>query len=107
MVAKYTASFIKSLRSQYLLEHMPDKRQNLRSEMTLQIKVWGENLPKIILKTKNLSDSGIFLLSEDQAVLPLDTVLNVQVQGLPIDAPVKLMKVVRVGSEGFGLQHIE
>ncbi|WP_426416687.1 PilZ domain-containing protein [Aestuariirhabdus sp. LZHN29] len=86
---------------------MSDKRRHLRTDMNLLIRVWGDETPETLLHTRDLSDGGLFLLTEEHENPPVGTIVNVQVQGLPIDAPVKTMKVVRMEPSGVGLMHID
>ncbi|RRJ84302.1 PilZ domain-containing protein [Aestuariirhabdus litorea] len=86
---------------------MSEKRRYLRTDMDLLIRVWGEGTPERILHTRDLSDGGLFLLINGQEVPEVGAVVNVQVQGLPIEAPVKTMEVVRIESAGVGLKHID
>ncbi|MCL6417863.1 PilZ domain-containing protein [Aestuariirhabdus sp. Z084] len=86
---------------------MSEKRRHLRTEMKLMIRVWGEQTPETILHTRDLSDGGLFLLVEEGDSPPIGATVNVQVQGLPVEAPVKQMQVVRVEPSGVGLMHID
>ncbi|MDE1462916.1 PilZ domain-containing protein [Spartinivicinus poritis] len=84
-----------------------EKRRHQRTKVTLQIKLMSNGDEGITLKTRDISDSGIFLLAEEDSIPPLGTIVKVQVQGLPIPAPVCTMEVVRQEPEGFGLRMLD
>lgn len=84
-----------------------EKRRHQRTKVTLQIKLMSNGDDGVMLKTRDISDSGIFLLSEEECTPPLGTVVKVQVQGLPIPAPICTMEVVRLEPEGFGLRMLD
>ena len=55
--------------------------------------------------TSDISDGGLFIVMEDDTFRPeLGDRVTVQVQGLPVPAPVLEMCVVRRTNDGLGLQ---
>ena len=49
-----------------------------------------------LLTTRDISESGVFVVIDDaQKLLQIGELVSGQVQGLPIEAPVVLMRVVR------------
>lgn len=78
-------------------------RTSLKARVKLVLSEQGE----IQLTMEDMSNGGIFLLTEGVEPPPLGSMVKVQVQGMMADAPMLDAKVVRVTSEGIGLQFIE
>lgn len=79
----------------------------LRSPLRCKMKIWRQNEPDaaIHVSTKDMSDTGVFVLSDNEGLaLPIGTLLYGQVLGMPVEAPVLLMEVVRESDEGIGLR---
>ncbi|WP_372964122.1 PilZ domain-containing protein [Marinobacter sp.] len=82
-----------------------DRRVHNRTAMSAKVKVVHEHWGEFIFSTRDISDGGIFISLEDAVFEPnLGDRVVVQVQGLPIPAPVLDMRVVRRTVDGFGLQ---
>lgn len=60
-----------------------------------------------VFEMRDLSDGGIFVIVDNEVFPEVGSQVEVQVQGLPIVAPVRTMRVVRQSSEGFGLEFTE
>ncbi|MDX1757330.1 MAG: PilZ domain-containing protein [Marinobacter sp.] len=82
-----------------------DRREHLRTSMTTKVSVEQPGQGRVVVPTRDISDGGVFILvSEGELRLELGDVVNVQVQGLPGEAPVLEMVVVRKCSDGYGLK---
>jgi hypothetical protein len=82
-----------------------DRREHLRTSMSATVKVEHETLGNFVFGTRDISDGGVFIAIEDQQFAPqLGDKVTVQVQGLPIEAPILYMMVRRKTPEGYGLQ---
>ncbi|WP_041524188.1 PilZ domain-containing protein [Gilvimarinus agarilyticus] len=83
-----------------------DKRQHLRTPIACRIKIvhaeWGE----MIVKTRDLSDGGVFVLLDPEQAPPIGSIVTGQIQGLMEDAPIVEMEVVRAESDGIGLRFV-
>ena len=86
---------------------MADKREHLRTPLKAQVKVCLNNDCEMMMTMRDVSNSGIFIFTEGQEAPPMGTVVSVQLQDMMGDAPVISAKVVRVDSDGFGLQFLE
>lgn len=84
-----------------------ERRESLRTPVKLSIKVFHESMGELLLYTGNISDTGVYILSENQVVPPLGEVVSVQLQGLPAEAPKLQARVVRVANDGMGLMFVE
>jgi len=82
-----------------------DRREHLRTSMSATVKVEHETLGNFVFGTRDISDGGVFIAIEDQQFAPqLGDKVTVQVQGLPMEAPILHMVVRRKTPEGYGLQ---
>ncbi len=82
-----------------------DRREHIRTAMSAKVKVTHSQLGEFVFSTRDISDGGIFIDVEEQQFEPgVGDRVAVQVQGLPIPAPVLEMVVVRKTPEGYGLQ---
>lgn len=84
---------------------MDNKREHLRTPMTCRIKIYNEQLGELLVKTRDISEGGVFvILDAEHNNLPLGAKVTGQIQGLMDDAPIVDMEVVRAEPEGLGLK---
>ena len=84
---------------------MNDRREYIRTAMGAKVKVVHESLGEFVFSTRDISDGGVFIVVEGEPFAPkIGDQVTVQVQGLPVPAPVLNMVVVRKTNDGFGLQ---
>ncbi|MGC8120455.1 PilZ domain-containing protein [Marinobacter sp. VGCF2001] len=82
-----------------------DRREHSRTAMSAKVKLVHEQLGEFLFSTQDISDGGVFIIVGEQDFEPaIGDCVTVQVQGLPVPAPVLDMVVVRRTVEGFGLQ---
>ncbi|MDC0663268.1 PilZ domain-containing protein [Marinobacter sp. SS21] len=82
-----------------------DRREHLRTSMTTKVSVEHPIKGRVVVPTRDISDGGVFILAaEGELELELGDAVSVQVQGLPVPAPVLEMVVVRKVPDGYGLQ---
>ncbi|QSP94122.1 PilZ domain-containing protein [Marinobacter salinisoli] len=82
-----------------------DRRQHIRTAMNAKVKVVHPELGEYLFATRDISDGGVFIVVEEQAFeAAIGDHVTVQVQGLPIPAPVLSMEIVRRTADGYGLQ---
>ncbi len=87
---------------------MSEQRKHLRTPLRVDFKIWREGAEERLVKTRDISDGGVYLITEGfDDVPPVGTLLKGQVQGLMEDAPVVTLKIVRLEPLGMGLQFIE
>lgn len=86
---------------------MKNKRKHERYLFTTEVKISHPGFGEKIVKTKDISDSGVFILVEPTAMPPVGEIVQGQVQGGAEDMPVVKMKIVRMDDDGLGLQFIE
>ena len=83
---------------------MSDQRKHHRTSMSARIMVRHEAIGERVFNMRDLSDGGIFVIVDNGDFPEVGSTVEVQVQGLPVEAPVRTMQVVRRSDEGFGLQ---
>jgi len=83
-----------------------DKRRHIRTQLACRIKITHQEMGEIIVKTRDISDGGVFVVLEPDQVPPVGSHVTGQVQGLMDDAPILEMEVVRVEPSGVGLRFV-
>ncbi|MCH2160055.1 MAG: PilZ domain-containing protein [Oleiphilaceae bacterium] len=85
---------------------MSDSRRHPRIPMKAQVKISHESFGEVVASTKDISDGGVFLLTDNSDMPAIGTVIQGQVQGLTGDAPILNMEIMRRTVEGIGLRFI-
>jgi len=83
-----------------------DKRDHARTLLNAQIKVTHDLLEEGLFYVRDISDGGVFVIVGEAKFPTLGSIVTVQMQGLPFEAPILDMVVVRKGVDGFGLKFI-
>ncbi|WP_428634740.1 PilZ domain-containing protein [Sedimenticola sp.] len=86
---------------------MNNRREHLRHPLTVDVKISHPDIGELIVKTKDISDGGLFILVEPADMPPIGEIVQGQVQGEAEDLPIVTMKIVRTEDDGLGLQFIE
>lgn len=82
-----------------------DRRIHNRTAMSAKVRVTHDELGEFVFSTRDISDGGVFVVVDTEPFAPsIGDRVQVQVQGLPVPAPVLDMVVVRKTIDGFGLQ---
>jgi hypothetical protein len=84
---------------------MRDQRRHQRIPIKVQIKIWRDDMEPIVINTRDISDGGLFLITDPVKMPPIGTLLSGQVQHLE-DAPIVDMEIVRVEPGGLGLKFV-
>ena len=61
---------------------------------------------EVLVFTRDISDSGIFLLTENIDMPPVGSIVKAQVQGMGEVAPILTMEIVRLEPSGIGLKFV-
>jgi len=85
---------------------MNEQRRHPRIEMRLKVQISHESMDSVVLVTRDISQSGIYLVTDDAELPPVGTIVEGQVQGEVEDPPQVQMEVVRVEPEGVGLRFL-
>ncbi|KAA8982001.1 MULTISPECIES: PilZ domain-containing protein [Gammaproteobacteria] len=86
---------------------MPEQRRYIRTSMSVRIMVRHSEIGEHVFTMRDLSDGGIFVLVDNEPFPGIGSEVEVQVQGLPVPAPVRRMRVVREASDGYGLAFMD
>jgi c-di-GMP-binding flagellar brake protein YcgR len=84
-----------------------DKRRHVRTSFACRIKITHDSVGELLVKTRDISDGGVFVVLEPEQIPAIGTRISGQVQGLMEDAPVLQMEVVRVEPAGVGLRFLQ
>ncbi len=84
-----------------------NRRIHPRHPVRVDIKITHHSFGEKIVKTKNLSDGGLFIIVEPTEMPPIGEVVLGQVQGAAQDLPVLQMEIVRVEENGLGLRFVD
>jgi c-di-GMP-binding flagellar brake protein YcgR len=84
-----------------------DKRKHIRTSLQCKIKITHSSVGEKIVKTRDISDGGVFVCLDATDIPPIGSIVVGQVQGMMDDAPRLEMEVVRVEPEGVGLRFVE
>jgi PilZ domain len=85
---------------------MSEQRKHPRIAVALKVKISYEAMESVLLVTRDISDSGVFVVTDDVALPPIGTVVEGQVQGGMEDPPLVKMEVMRVEPNGVGLRFL-
>ena len=86
---------------------MENKPREQRTPLIVRMKVEHPLIGEMEVKTRNISNSGVFLNLPEPSVLPMGARLTGQMVGMMHDAPIVEMEVVRADQEGVGLKFVE
>jgi c-di-GMP-binding flagellar brake protein YcgR len=84
-----------------------EKRKSVRTPFTCRIKIIATDKSEMLVKTRDISDGGVFVVLEPDQMPPIGTIVTGQVQGLLDNAPVLQMEVVRMEPNGVGLRFLQ
>jgi hypothetical protein len=85
---------------------MSEQRKHPRTPLALKVKISHHDRESMLLVTRDISESGIFIVADDAQMPPLGTVVQGQVQGEMDDPPIVQMEVVRIEPDGMGLRFV-
>lgn len=85
----------------------PSGRRHERTKMRARIKLMHPSTGDLSVFTKDLSDGGLFIFSEDHALPNTGEVIQLQVQDVPVEAPILNAKVVRRTEKGIGVMFLD
>lgn len=84
-----------------------EQRRSIRTPLACRIKIMHESIGELLVKTRDISDGGVFVVLEPENIPAVGTILTGQVQGLMDDAPILAMEVVRIEPQGIGLRFVD
>ena len=83
-----------------------DKRAHVRTELPASVKLIHPDIGEVTLRTRDVSGGGVYVLCNDPSLLPVGSVVKVQVVSEHADMPIVDAQVIRKDSEGMGMEFI-
>ena len=87
-----------------------EKRRHLRIGLVVEIELTLPGQKKVIVRTRNISDGGLFLVLDDIEMPPIGTEVQVRLKnqlGDGEEPPINRATVVRHEPDGIGLAFLE
>ncbi|MCQ4348102.1 PilZ domain-containing protein [Pseudomonas stutzeri] len=85
---------------------MENRREHVRTSMKVPLRIDHPRHGGLMATTRDISDGGVFVVLDGaQRLLRLGELVCGQVQGLPGEAPLVRMRVVRCESSGAALTY--
>ncbi len=81
-------------------------RRHIRTNLRTSIKLIHPTCGELIVHTGDLSDGCVYIHADGEQLPEVGERLQVQVQGLPVEAPLIEAKIVRADAEGIGLEFV-
>lgn len=81
-------------------------RRYVRTNMRTLIKLIHPACGEVIVHTGDLSDGGVYIHADGLQLPEVGERVQVQVQGLPVEAPLIEAKIVRSDENGIGLEFV-
>jgi len=85
---------------------MSENRIHPRTPMKCQVKVSHPSIGEVMVNTRDISDGGIFLITDDIPMPPVGSLVQGQVQGMGVGGPILKLEIVRIEPAGIGLKFI-
>ena len=86
---------------------MSNQRKNTRTPLNVRLRIEHPLHGELIVTTRDISECGVYvLLDQAQSRLSLGERVIGQVQGLPMEAPILTLEVVRIEALGVGLRFV-
>jgi len=83
----------------------PSRRNNNRLPIKLSVKITTDFFCTRSVMTKNFSDGGLFIIDNDLAGLPVDTLLTVQADEGLAEAPIVNARIAWTNEKGAGIEY--
>jgi hypothetical protein len=80
-----------------------NQRKHIRTRLTSTVKMVHPETGTLEVKTRDISDGGIYLLSSITNLPPIGSQVKVQLMDTPFEAPILDMIIVRLENDGIGL----
>lgn len=84
--------------------NVQERRVFQRSLINARVKVTHNVIGSEVFTIRDMSDGGVYVMTDAKPFPVIGSMVKIQVVGLPIEAPELEMIVVRRGIDGYGLQ---
>ena len=85
----------------------PNGRRQERTKIRARLKLTHPMTGEVSVFTDNLSDGGLFVLGGNRTLPAVGEIVQLQLQGLPVEAPVIKARIVRKNENGIGVMFLE
>lgn len=85
----------------------PSGRQHERTKMRARLKMIHPVVGGLLVYTRDLSDGGLFILSGQHSLPEVGEIIKVQIQDVPVEAPILTAKIVRKTEDGIGVMFLQ
>ncbi|MCF6260462.1 MAG: PilZ domain-containing protein [Gammaproteobacteria bacterium] len=85
---------------------MNEQRKHPRTALALEVRISHQAMESVVLLTRDISESGVFMVTDGTVLPPLGSVVEGQVQGEMEEPPLVRMEVVRIEPDGVGLRFL-
>jgi len=87
---------------------MSNSRKSLRTPLKVRLRIDHPVHGEMLVTTRDISECGVYvLIDQAQNMLAMGERVQGQVQGLPMEAPILSLEVVRVEALGVGLRFVQ
>ena len=87
---------------------MSNSRKNVRTPLKVRLRIDHPVHGELLVTTRDISECGVYVLMDQaQDMLRMGEQVQGQVQGLPMEAPILTLEVVRVEALGVGLRFVQ
>lgn len=87
---------------------MSNHRKNTRTPLKVRLRIDHPVHGEMLVTTRDISECGVYVLMDQaQHLLAMGEQVQGQVQGLPMEAPILQLEVVRVEALGVGLRFVQ
>lgn len=86
---------------------MPENRRQFpRLPIKVQVRIEHPDFGERTVWTRNISDGGLFVVTEPKEVPNIGSVVTGQVVGVEEETPIVRMRIIRIGIDGVALEFI-
>ena len=86
---------------------MVEKRQHIRTTVSAGVKLMHPSFGSMLIKTRDMSNGGLFLFTPAPVDLPIGTEVSIQAQDMMVEAPIIKGRIIRVEPAGIALEFTE
>lgn len=81
-----------------------ERRIDLRTKIKAKVKFTHPSVGCVLLESGDISEGGVFVYNDTIKPPPVGEKVTLQMTGLPMEAPIVPMIIVRHTEDGMGLQ---
>ena len=85
---------------------MSEKRKHVRTTVSAAVQLMHPSFGSLSMKTRDMSNGGVFLFTGARIELPVGTEVSIQAQEMMVEAPIVKAKILRVEADGVALEFI-